>query len=57
MADLYATWEPVVAPRLRVDAGVDNILDHDYERVFAGVSEPGRNVKIAVTYQLGGPAR
>ena len=33
---------------------VDNALDHDYDRVFTGVSEPGRNAKIAVTYRFGG---
>ena len=51
--DLYASWRPDFAPSLRVDAGIDNILDHDYDRVFEGVSEPGRNFKIALSWQLG----
>lgn len=51
--DLYASWRPEFAPRVRIDAGVDNILDHDYDRVFEGVSEPGRNFKIAVSWQFG----
>jgi hemoglobin/transferrin/lactoferrin receptor protein len=54
VVDLYATWRPAFAPRARLDVGVDNVLDHDYDRVFAGVSEPGRNAKVAITYALGG---
>ena len=49
VVDLYASWRPEFAPALRIDAGVDNVLDHDYDRVFAGVSEPGRNFKIALS--------
>ena len=51
--DLYGSWRPEFAPSLRIDAGIDNILDHDYDRVFAGVSEPGRNFKIALSWQFG----
>ncbi|MBY9067211.1 TonB-dependent hemoglobin/transferrin/lactoferrin family receptor [Hyphomonas sp. WL0036] len=53
VVDLYASWRPEFAPNLRIDAGVDNVLDHDYDRVFAGVSEPGRNFKIALSWQFG----
>lgn len=52
--DLYATWAPDFAEGLRFDIGVDNVFDEDYERVFEGVFEPGRNYKIAATYQFGG---
>ena len=38
---------------LRLDLGVDNVFDEDYERVFAGVSEPGTNFKIAASWQFG----
>lgn len=51
--DLYGSWRPKFAPSLRIDAGVDNVLDHDYDRVFEGVSEPGRNFKIALSWQFG----
>lgn len=51
--DLYGSWRPQFAPNLRIDAGIDNILDHDYDRVFEGVSEPGRNFKIALSWQFG----
>jgi len=51
--DLYASWNPAFAPDLRIDAGIDNVFDEDYERVFEGVSEPGRNFKIAASYQFG----
>lgn len=51
--DLYGSWRPQFAPNLRIDVGIDNILDHDYDRVFEGVSEPGRNFKIALSWQFG----
>ncbi len=54
VVDLYATWRPRIArQRLRIDLGIDNLIDEDYERVFQDVSEPGRNYKFAVTWQLG----
>ncbi len=53
VVDLYATWAPSFLNGVRVDAGVDNVFDEDYERVFAGVSEPGVNPRIAVSYQTG----
>lgn len=51
--DLYASWQPDFAEGLRLDIGVENLFDHDYDRVFEGVSEPGRNVKLAATYSFG----
>lgn len=52
--DLYATWEPADGPLagFRLDVGVDNVTDEDYEIVAAGVSEPGRNYRAAVSYRL-----
>lgn len=52
--DLYAVWQPLGGQYkgLRVDLGIDNILDEDYEVVAAGVSEPGRNYKAAVSYKI-----
>lgn len=54
VVDLYASWSPDFAQGLRFDVGVDNVFDEDYERVFEGVSEPARNVRIAASYQFGG---
>lgn len=53
VVDLYATWRPEMIEGLRLDLGVDNIFDEDYDRVFAGVSEPGTNFKIAASWQFG----
>lgn len=53
VVDLYATFRPDFIEGLRLDVGVDNILDEDYERVFAGVSEPGTNFKISASWQFG----
>lgn len=36
---------------LRIDLGIDNVTDEDYERVFAGTSEPGRNYKVAIGWR------
>lgn len=52
--DLYGTWSPDFAAGLRFDIGIENVFEEDYERVFEGVSEPGRNFKIAASYQFGG---
>lgn len=53
VVDLYATYRPDLIKGLRFDIGVDNIFDEDYERVFAGVAEPGTNFKIAASWQFG----
>ena len=49
--DLYASWKPQFTKGVRLDFGIDNLLDKDYDRVYAGVSEPGINVKTAITFQ------
>ena len=51
--DLYAGWRPFADQRVRIDVGVDNVFDEDYERVFAGVSEPGRSFRIDLTWTGG----
>lgn len=51
--DIYSTWSPSFANGVRFDVGVNNVFDEDYERVFAGVSEPSRNFKIAASWQFG----
>jgi hemoglobin/transferrin/lactoferrin receptor protein len=53
VGDLYAVWEPkhiAILRGLRVDLGVDNVADSDFEVVNAGVSQPGRNVKIGISW-------
>ena len=52
--DLYATWKPDFANGVRFDVGIENLFEEEYERVFAGVLESGRNFKIAASYQFGG---
>ncbi len=55
IGDVYLVWEPMRGSLegLRVDLGVDNISDADYEVVAAGVSQPGRNFKAAVSWRKG----
>ncbi len=52
--DLYAVWKPEEGSMkgLRVDLGIDNVTDEDYEIVTAGVSEEGRSYKAAVSYTI-----
>jgi hemoglobin/transferrin/lactoferrin receptor protein len=53
LMDVYGVWQPDTGALsgLRLEAGVDNLTDANYERVFAGVSEPGRNFKVSVAYR------
>lgn len=57
-ADIYAVWTPGdevfdgLLTGLRLDLGVENISDEDFEIVSAGVSEPGRNFVAAIGYRL-----
>ena len=55
VGDIYAVWQPRVEglEGLRIDLGVDNVTDADYEVVFAGVSQPGRNYKATVSWSAG----
>lgn len=55
VGDVYAVWEPSrgALEGLRVDLGIDNVTDADYEVVAAGVSQPGRNIKMAVSWRQG----
>ncbi|WP_291843059.1 TonB-dependent receptor [Maricaulis sp.] len=50
VADAYARWQPIADSHLRLNAGIENLFDHDYERVFAGVSEPGRSLRFDVSW-------
>ncbi len=58
LLDLYATWAPQeilggALKGLRIDFGVDNVTDENYEPYISGVSAPGRNVKLLASYTLG----
>ncbi|MEM7687637.1 MAG: TonB-dependent receptor [Pseudomonadota bacterium] len=53
--DIYLVFEPEEGPLkgFRLDLGVDNVADTDFEVVFAGVSQPGRNFKAALSWSKG----
>jgi len=51
--DLTAGWRAFQSERVRVDVGLENVFDEDYESVFAGVSEAGRSVRIDLTWTGG----
>lgn len=52
-ADLYAIWQPDggIFEGFRLDLGVDNVTDEDFEIVAAGVSQPGRNYKATISWR------
>ena len=51
--DFYLAWAPSQGALrgLRLDLGIDNAFDRDYDRVFTGATEVGRNFKAALTYE------
>lgn len=48
--DFYGRFRPF-DNGLTVNAGIENVFDEDYERVFAGVSEPGRSLRLDVSWR------
>ncbi|HIC81186.1 MAG TPA: TonB-dependent hemoglobin/transferrin/lactoferrin family receptor [Kiloniellaceae bacterium] len=52
--DFYFAWQPSngLLKGFRLDLGVDNAFDKNYERVFTGSKEAGRNFKGLVSYAL-----
>ncbi|MEM8827240.1 MAG: TonB-dependent receptor, partial [Pseudomonadota bacterium] len=55
VGDIYAVWDPTFwfLEGARLDLGIDNVADTDFEVVNAGVSQPGRNYKIALSWVKG----
>lgn len=51
VSDIYVIWNPTNS--IRIDVGVDNVSDADFEVVNAGVSQPGRNFKAAISWSAG----
>jgi hemoglobin/transferrin/lactoferrin receptor protein len=52
LIDIYASFEPGEGPLkgFRLDLGVDNITDEDYQVITAGVFEEGINYKAALSW-------
>lgn len=50
--DVYYRYAPTTKTleNFTFDVGVDNVFDNEYERVFAGALETGRNYKVQVRY-------
>jgi hemoglobin/transferrin/lactoferrin receptor protein len=49
---LFAGWAPDegILKGFRVDAGIDNLLDKQYERFLALEDAPGRDYRLAISY-------
>lgn len=55
VSDIYLVYQPDEGPfrNFRLDLGIDNVGDADFEVVNAGVSQPGQNLKAAITWSRG----
>ena len=55
VADIYLVFQPERGPLrdFRLDLGIDNVGDADFEVVNAGVSQPGQNLKATLTWSKG----
>lgn len=51
--DLYARWRPTDTSPVTLSAGIDNVFDEDYARVFAGTSEAGRSFRVGISWSGG----
>jgi hemoglobin/transferrin/lactoferrin receptor protein len=51
---LYVVWSPQqeLLQGLTLAAGIDNVFDETYTRVFTDSDEPGRNFKAMASYQI-----
>jgi hemoglobin/transferrin/lactoferrin receptor protein len=54
IVNLFASWVPDEGPLegLRVDAGIENVVDNEYERYLAFEEAPGRDFRLAVSYGM-----
>jgi hemoglobin/transferrin/lactoferrin receptor protein len=52
--DIYLIWSPQqeILRGFTLAAGIDNLLDETYTRVFTGSDEAGRNYKAMLAYQI-----
>lgn len=50
--DLFLTWHPPMVPQraLRLDLGIDNLMDRAYRPYLSVIDGPGRNLKATLAY-------
>jgi hemoglobin/transferrin/lactoferrin receptor protein len=50
VCSVYITWQPpqVKNQALRLDFGIDNLMDRDYLPYLSAIEGPGRNVKLTM---------
>lgn len=51
LVDLFASWLPT--PSVRVDLRVDNLTDEAYRRHLSQINDPGRSVRLQVSWRGG----
>ncbi len=52
LADIYASWQSVAMPDLKLDLSANNLFDQYYRVAFQELYMPGRDVRLAVRYQF-----
>lgn len=54
IVNLFASWAPDegLLEGFRVDAGIENVVDNDYQRYLAFEEAPGRDFRLAVSYGM-----
>ncbi len=52
--DIFVSWVPDEEDieGLRLDFGIDNVFDKDYQRFLSSLRESGRNVKFSASYKF-----
>ncbi|MEM9576548.1 MAG: TonB-dependent hemoglobin/transferrin/lactoferrin family receptor [Pseudomonadota bacterium] len=52
--DLYVSWQPASGrfQNVRINFGIDNVTDEEYQIYPNGLSQPGRTFKIASTFRF-----
>jgi len=53
--DVYLSWSPAsgLLAGSRLDLAAENLFDEAYARVFTDALQPGRNISVCLSYQLG----
>lgn len=54
IVNLFASWAPDegLLEGLRIDAGIENVVDNEYERYLAFETAPGRDYRLAISYGM-----
>ncbi len=52
ITDLYASWQPVAMPNVKIDLNVNNLEDDLYQRAWDQLPEAGREIILSARYSF-----